>query len=229
MSNNDYWVLDVETVGFAGAAAFLEGNVSAPANYKDPDKIADYIKTETANRIAKAALDLDLAEVVALGCVRASDLLRMTQAEVADTILTRDRLEEAKMLEMVRDVLRPTRNAQGHEELGSAAFVTFNGRCYDLPLLLRRAMYLGVPAPHITMDRYRTPHVDLYDRLTHTGAVSAHKLSWYAKRFGWTETSTIDGAGVAQAVAEGRWSDIREHCACDLLWTARLAERMGVL
>jgi hypothetical protein len=222
------YVLDVETVGIANAADYV-GPIEAPANYKSADAIAKYVAEETPKRLAKAALDLDLAEIVAVGLlplgVRPDEL---TLVPVLPSVMIRGEAghTEAQMLAAVDAALAmPADLAATRPQ-----FITFNGRNYDLPLIVRRRMYLGLTnGPAINLDRYRSEHIDLYERLTNYGSTGGHKLSWYAKRFGWTETSPIDGAGVAQAVAEGRWTDIRQHCAIDLLWTARLAYKMGVV
>ena len=211
------FVLDIETVGCADAASYVEP-VQAPGNYKDPEKIAAYIKEETASRLAKVALDIDLAEIVALGLLPLADALAWTPDEIAHHVLTREGVTEDDMLHAIDEVLR-----------AGAAFVTFNGRGYDLPVIARRYMYRDLPAPTINMDRYRSEHIDLYDKLSYYGAANAHKLSWYAKRFGWTDvTSRIEGKDVGLAVEDGDWLGIREHCACDLIWTARLAHQLGL-
>ena len=36
----------------------------------------------------------------------------------------------------------------------STTFVTFNGLDFDLPLVLRRSLYLQVPAPEILLGKY---------------------------------------------------------------------------
>src|SRR3990167_9822779 len=60
-------VFDIETCPMPGCAEYLTDDIEAPANYKDPVKIAAYVAERRAKQIADAGLDLDLCEVVAIG------------------------------------------------------------------------------------------------------------------------------------------------------------------
>jgi hypothetical protein len=62
-----YIVLDLASSALPDADNYLEGTVKAPSNYKDQAKIAAYIAEAQAERLASAALDLDLARITALG------------------------------------------------------------------------------------------------------------------------------------------------------------------
>src|SRR5574338_1442498 len=79
-----YTICDLETFPIADAESYVEPistePVNAPANYKDPEKIAAYVAKATveaeekrikqqAERIAKCALDPDLCRIVALGWI----------------------------------------------------------------------------------------------------------------------------------------------------------------
>jgi hypothetical protein len=213
------FVLDLETAAVPNAIDYVEPAV-APANYKDPAKIAEYVRDANAERIQKAALDIDLAEIVAFGLLDITTLMRDGSLFATDAlalagihVMTCDVQKEGAMLTSFADTFHDVDR-----------LLTFNGRGYDLPLLKRRFAYLGLDAPKIDLDRYRSANIDVYDHLSYYGAASCHKLSWYQRRFDWTDlVSPIDGAGVGQAVKEGRWDDIRTHCACDLLAVARLA------
>ena len=216
------YVLDIETIGIPEASQFIEAP-ECPGYYKKPESIAQWQAEEApkilAERVARAALDIDLAEIVALGLVPLETVLETSPSDLQALILTREQDDEAALLRTVDEAVH-----------AGAIFVTYNGRTYDLALILRRFMYHGVAAPRISLDRYRSEHIDLYEqKITYFGAVNGHKLSWYAKRFGWTDVSSrIEGGGVGSAARDGDWDGIREHCACDLIWTARLAHRLGL-
>lgn len=217
-----YLILDLETLPIDNAADFIAtDDIAAPSNWKDPEKIAVYCEAERKERIGKAALDLDLARICAVGgCsdrTPPTAIVLKTEAEEAD---------ELARLASSLDQYRP------HSEL--LTIITFNGFKYDLPLLMRRAKYLGVPFPKINLDRYRSPHIDLYEELTMKGAIKAHALRWYFRRHGWTDLLEADplkdgGADVGQAAAEGRWKDIEAHVLADIWGTWRLAQWMGVV
>lgn len=220
-----YLVLDIETLPISNAADFVAlDDISAPSNYKDEAKIAAYVAAEREKRIADAALDLDLARLCAIGLAvhPASSWPFGSQAAVV-----RDEESEGRELEALARELDP-------HSRDFATLITFAGHRYDLPLLMRRAKYLGVPFPRLNLDRYRSPHIDLYDELTMKGAIKAHSLRWYMRRHGWTDLLDADplkngGADVATAAAEGRWDDIAAHVRVDVLGTLRLAVWMGVV
>lgn len=216
------YVLDLETIGIPNAADFVQD--TAPGNYKKPDAIAEYIREETPKRIAAAALDVDLAQIVAFGFFDITDRIQTGSSLFApealestiNDVMTADQTPEAQMLEFFIERYR-----------SGDRLVTFNGRGYDLPLLERRLAYLDVVgAPRIPMDRYKGSQIDVYDRLTHFGACGAHKLDWFKRRFDWTDlinVSTIsDGSQVAGAVEREEWEELAKYCAGDLLATARL-------
>lgn len=215
-----YLVLDLETLPVDNAAEFVTlDDIAAPANYKDEAKIAAYCEAERVKRIAAAALDLDLARVCAVGTVVDGN---------GNATLMQTATEERAWFEMIAAELDP-------HSRDFVTLITFNGHAYDLPLLMRRAKYLGVDFPRINLDRYRSPHIDLYEELRlRRNDIKAHGLRWYMRRHGWTDLLDADplkdgGADVAQAAAEGRWDDIAAHVRVDVLGTYRLAVWLGVI
>ncbi len=218
-----YLILDLETLGVPNAADFLPlDEIEADGRLKDPVKIAADITGKQQALLDRAALDLDLARICAVGTHPIGD-----GAGTGGVTLAPTEEEEQGALEALALVL----------DLASRDFVTlitFNGHKYDLPLLMRRAKYLGVPFPKINLDRYKSPHIDLYEELTMRGAIKAHSLRWYMRRLGWTDLLEADpfkegGSDVATAAAEGKWDDIAAHCRVDVTATLRLAQWLGVI
>lgn len=215
------FVLDLETVPIEDACDFIEPP-SAPENYKDPAKIADYIRNRRIALIEDAGLDIDLARICAFGIAELNPTYdgegaRLFQAEPSIHSVENEDQERA-LLKFMR------------EPLESGRLITFCGAGFDLPLLARRYCYLGLPPLSMELDRYKSPHVDLYERLKLRGLATAHKLSWYVKRLGWSDLeNALKGADVAQAVREGEWPLVLEHLRCDVVATGRLAAWMGVL
>jgi hypothetical protein len=68
----DALIVDLESFAITDAEQYVEP-VDAPSNYKDPIKIAEYIKTAQGKSIDRCALDPDLARIVALGWMFPSD------------------------------------------------------------------------------------------------------------------------------------------------------------
>lgn len=198
-------VVDCETVAIAGAEAYVQPK----RNLVDTEKIA----ASVAERVATAALYPWTARIVALGwCHETDDVetVRLCNSEAAEAT-----------------VLREFWGLVGFDR--QERLVTFNGFKYDLPLLMGRSMLLGVRHPELVIDRYRSTHIDLMERLTWRGALDARSLSWFAKRFGLDTADAFSGKEVAQLYEDGNWDAIEAHCASDVRLTRQLAERIGVL
>lgn len=207
-------VVDLETVAIENAADFIEP-AEAAGNLKDPQKIADDIAKKELAQIEKAALHPYTCRIVALGLWRDGDehpRVRVT--------LTED--DEAETL---RVFWRSAVSQSG----AVSPLVTFNGNLFDLPVLMARSRLLGVPAPVLNIDKYRSPHPDLMQILTFRGAIAARSLKWFAKRFGLPVDDETSGADVAALVAAGDVQAVADHCEADVKTTYALAVKMGVI
>src|SRR5687767_7784147 len=118
-------VFDCEAVAIDGASTYLEP-VEAPANYKDPLKIAAYQEEERAKQLGRCALDPDLARIVALGTYCGG-------VETVRVLLTES--QEAHALLDFWEQVRP---------YPFPRLIGYNVIGYDLPLMMRRSLYLGV-------------------------------------------------------------------------------------
>lgn len=205
-------IVDVECVGIDTASDYLEP-VEAPSNYKDPQKIAEYIKEATAKAIDRCGLDPDLCRIVALGS---------GESDGGDhVIICRDEeMEAAALAAFWKRVTLPS---------GVRSLVSFNGFGYDLPVLMRRSQLLGVSHPVISLDKYRSTHIDLMQKLTWNGAIKAHKLSFYASRFGWPTVDSVDGSQIAELVKAGDWAAVESHCLNDLAQTRFIAQKLKLI
>jgi predicted PolB exonuclease-like 3'-5' exonuclease len=214
-----YLILDLESYRIDNAADYLTEPVEAPSNYKDPAKIEAWIAEAKQAQLDKAALDIDLARIVCLGW------LEHGPADDKDTHIFKDDIEERRIIGQFFDVFFQSRNTADWPIL-----VTFNGLGFDLPLLLRRALYLGVRAPNIQIDRYKHPHViDLMALLNLDGRLKSHSLRFYANRFGIPVDDESTGADIGALVEADNWQAVEAHCASDVAATYALAKRMGVL
>lgn len=212
---NHFLIIDVASAPIAGAEAFLSDEpIAAPSTYKDPVKIEAYITEKRAERLEKAGLDLDLACLTGVGLMAEDD-------DAPSIVTVRDEAAEATVLDLLAKRIgdRPT-----------PMLVTFNGHRFDLPLLMRRAAYLRVPFPALNLDRFRSPHVDLFARLTLNGQVTAHTLGFYARRLGWTDlVKPLSGADESRVPVTGRWDELAASLRHDVIGARRLAEWMGVM
>lgn len=204
-------VIDLECVGIDTAADYLEP-VEAPDNYKKPEAIEKYIAEATAKQVDRAGLDPDLCRIVALGV---EETVTICRTEADERIALRAFWAQAQPeVHRVDDLPR---------------LISFNGFGYDLPVLMRRSQYLGVPFQPLSVDRYRSPHIDLMQRLTFNGAIKAHRLSFYASRFGIVVEDAIDGSQIAALVKAGDWAGVESHCRSDVRLTRALAQKLGLL
>lgn len=206
-----YLVLDLATTVLPDAEQWIAADlIEAPSNWKDEAKIAEYIRQKRQERLDRAALDPDCCSISCVGV--------LTGAVEALYPCTDEAHERATLYDLA-----------GQLDSSDVRLITFNGFRFDLPILARRALYLGVDLP-LEWDRYRTAHVDLYEQLTHHGMSSAHSLSWYVRRFGWTDLhKPLTGAEEARAPQEGRWDELCASVRHDVIATARLAEKLRVL
>lgn len=108
-----------------------------------------------------------------------------------------------------------------------ARLVTYNGRGFDLPVLVHRSIKHGVHNGRAVLTRaanenrfHPATHLDLMDVVTFTGASGRWPLAAYAVGYGFTSPKEeMDGAQVGPAVAGGRIVDVVRYCAADVLAT----------
>lgn len=205
-------VLDLETIANPKAVDWLEP-VKPDARCTKPESIAASIAEKTAERNAKLALDWDCCRIVALGWVDVG-----TNEPVC--MVAKDETEERAMLDIF----------WGSYRQHDTALVTFNGLKFDLPVLLTRSIDLGVPHPPLNLNRFKTPHIDVWQFLTRDGARQfPHSLSFYARKYGFTTLDKVDGSQIADLVAAGEWEKVREHCLSDVGLTHSVANKFKLL
>lgn len=205
--------LDIETCPMPDCAQYLTEPIEAPSNYTKPDAIAAYVDKQRAKQIAKAGLDLDLCEVVAIGLAQPGRVWAETRATAS----------EAELLPMAWDAVRCAQEVGGD-------LVGYNCLSCDLPILLRRSLYLGIPTPQIALDKYRHDGViDVMHELTYGGRMSYRSLSFYCRRFGIPHDDSVDGSQIAGLVAAGDWAAVESHVRADVTATAALAARCGLI
>lgn len=199
-------VLDLETCAIDGAAAL----VKPAANLKDPEKI----KASIAERAAAAGLYPYTARIVALGWCDEGE--GVEHVDICPT-------EAAETRVLKEFVPRLTENGR------LVPIVTFNGRRFDLPLLMVRCRLLGVPCPNLDIRKYYSSNPDVLDKLTFFGELEPRSLTWFAQRFGLPTDDAFTGALVPELIEDGNWDAIKAHCASDVRLTRLLAERLGVM
>ncbi len=124
MSHNILF-FDIETKARPEAVALLP-EPQAPANYKEPEKIAAYIADKRAEQLQSAALDPDTCEVVAIS------MRYYPEGETTVLMAGRDGDER----EQIHQFWVAVANVHGY-------LCGWNILHYDLPVIQRRSMALG--------------------------------------------------------------------------------------
>ncbi len=209
-------VLDLETAPIVDVDEFVTVSADdAPKNYTKPDTIAKWVEEERAARISRAALDMDLARIVCVGLWDSNDDGPVVYVGDGDN-------------EWPHVSAAWTAIASCIERGGQV--VTYNGLGYDLPLLMRRAQYLGVPFQPLEINKYRPgPLLDLQNVLSFNGAKPFRSLGFYARRFGIDIPDATSGADMPALIAAGDWDAVRAHNLADLRRTQALAARLGYI
>ncbi|HEY0193165.1 MAG TPA: ribonuclease H-like domain-containing protein [Kofleriaceae bacterium] len=113
--------------------------------------------------------------------------------------------------------------------------VTYNGRSFDLPVLVLRSLCHAVALPWYyrdpdTRSRYREAgHLDLCDWLTDHGAIRAGKLDTFTRLIGLPGKTGMDGSQVEGLYQAGQLASIQQYCLTDVAQTALLFLRFRLL
>jgi 3'-5' exonuclease len=109
----------------------------------------------------------------------------------------------------------------------SPQLVTFNGNCFDLPVLRYRAMIHSVAAPGLAersyFHRYSEDALDLCDALSSFSLGARATLHEISRIMGLPgKPDGIDGGEVEKYFKEGKIKEISEYCESDVVNTYRV-------
>lgn len=110
--------------------------------------------------------------------------------------------------------------------------VTYNGRRFDVPVLVQRALASGVsPGPIFTGDyrqRFRDSHLDLMEVISDYGTSTSLSQHEMATMLGIPGKIGVDGGDVRTLWADGKVADVAAYCTCDVATLTLCFARMGV-
>lgn len=118
--------MDIESKASDKALSIYNQNIKAPANIKDPKKIAEAIAKKKAASSKAVKVDTDFADILCIGI-----------KEVG---------EEAKLY-------TPKELEQFFQENKGLTFITYNGKAFDIPLLIKCGVKEGLDYPYALLKR----------------------------------------------------------------------------
>lgn len=109
---------------------------------------------------------------------------------------------------------------------GAAEVITFNGRAFDVPVLLARAAVTEQAVPNLA-KLYRREcvgtHADLLEEVTCYRTAPRMKLSQLCAALSIPAKLDVAGGDVGQLACDGEWKRIADYCETDVVatWLAR--------
>jgi 3'-5' exonuclease len=113
--------------------------------------------------------------------------------------------------------------------------VTFNGRGFDIPVILARCLRHGISLRHYCAERdvrhrYSPDrHLDLMDFVADYGASRPSRLDVVAKLCGMPGKLGVEGKDVGPLIHAGKYDEVRNYCLCDVVQTAAVFLRVQLV
>jgi len=212
--------LDIETLPTSDPVIIesIKGNLKAPSNYKDPEKIKAYIDNSVDGAIHKTGLSGLFGKVL---CV---DVVEDDSADHQMFYLD-DYDSERNMLSELRTMLCSTNVASQH--YCADTLVGHNILNFDVPFLSQRMMINGLkPLFRHGVKPWDLP-VDDTMLMFAAGTKSMYSLANLCLAFGvQSPKSNLSGDMVHQAYLDGRHDEIKQYCADDVNATRQIYNAM---
>lgn len=197
--------LDIETIPTQApdAVAIAASQVTPPANYKDPDKIAAYVEEKAQAIVGKTSFDGLAGHAVCIG-------FKMIGARQVQCLSAKTLDEEAEMIDRffrLLGITYPTR------------FIGHNVGGFDIPFLTMRALVLGVKLPPVHVwPRSVKPWDDkrVFDTMTVLPGRDMVSLDRLCRALGIPGKGDITGADVYPLWLEGAHGAIADYCGDDV-------------
>lgn len=216
--------LDIETQRTANPAVIkrIKDSIRPPGQYKKPESIAQWYASEgasaTLEKINATALDGTFGQLAVIGWAIEDEPFQY----VAGNAYTETEMLTLWTAQMEAEVAK----------IGSSAFwasqVTYVGhnvRAFDLRFLFKRSRILGVKL-QLPMGRYQDGVYDTMQEWCGFGEyVKGVELE---QAFGITREDPLPNGGsdVGDAIDEGRWDDVIQHCRIDVINNRLVYKRM---
>ncbi len=199
--SKNLFILDIETKPNINLIDTFKSNIKPKANTKDPAKIQAQIEAKMDNAHKAMSVDPDYCDIVCIG-------IKQVGAYKANVI----KIEELPLF---------------FEAYSDAELVTFNGRSFDIPAIIKAGIRLNLDFPFkklLDMTKKYNPkcHYDLQDILSFSsGMDNVKSLNSYLKIYLGIEKETEGDDFFRNATDDER----RKHCAEDLVFTEQLLNK----
>jgi hypothetical protein len=144
-----YVITDIETAPLADAERMLP-EFKHNAGTKDEALKAEQIAAKRAKALADAALDPDLCRIVAIGSWWDIEIDPSRVLSEPTILLCHNESQEAAALAEFWETYRAIRH-----ECPYTVIVGSNVLGFDLPVMVRRSLYLQVEVPHLERGKFR--------------------------------------------------------------------------
>lgn len=208
--------IDIETLPTDNPVAIerVKAKLSAPSNYKDPEKIAAYIENEAESAVGKTGLSGLFGRVLCI-CYAFDD--ENVQTLYLDDFNNNERLMLAQFRMACTSGLANEQRHCFHRLIGH------NALGFDVPFLSQRMMVNGLkPLFRHGVKPWDMP-VDDTMLMFACGSKNYASLDDLCLAFGIESPKTgLDGSQIAQAYADGRHDEIKKYCAGDVIATRQV-------
>jgi 3'-5' exonuclease len=166
--------------------------------------------------------------IVVIGCLWLDHGYRLKRIGIVDESRSEPASADARERALLEDFSRFVGRAR-------PVLVTYNGRSFDLPVIVMRSLCHAIALPWYYRDRdvrYRYSaegHLDLCDWLAEHGAARAGKLDAIARLIGLPGKLGVDGSQVEGLFRAGQLASIQSYCLADVAQTALLFLRFRLL
>ena len=182
-------IIDIETKPNLKLIETYLSNLTAPKNYKDEEKIKQYLAVKKDEVVKTLSIDQDYSEIACIGVKEDDELARIVNF--------------TELVELLKK----------HDQI-----ITFNGKSFDLPIILKQAMRNKVEIPTIKFKLWLKKwssenHIDLCEWLAMGGTFKS--LDNYLQIYLGVKKKEID----FQTCTD---EELKNHCAEDCENTYKL-------
>lgn len=193
------YILDIESRPDPKLIDLFTKNISAPKSYKDEEKIKEYIEKKKAESVKAMSVDTDYLTIACFGIFD----VQTGEAEVYEP----EHLEEQM------------------QRISRGQIITFNGKKFDLPAIIKYGMKNDLSLPYKWLKRAcgryeSTLHIDLMEELGEYGKYRS--LDEYLQIYLGIAKKEIDFATCTD-------KELQDHCREDVENTYKLYSKFNQL